>query len=227
MAALLVLLCAGWVAKGLLERDLPEATEPVSGDEEAAAKAPVASGEVDDAPPEPDPAEAEPLLDPRQLERVGDVVKDYKAGILEGRRALAALEDIKRRHPMVADVAERHSAQIRSNLVAEGKAALERFLKGELPGLLAGGDFREATTRLSRLGRAHPFSLKDVNEEIEKVKEAARAALGKATAAALARAQAGEAAQARADLERVTRNLPASLEVERGAALEALNGVNR
>lgn len=156
------------------------------------------------------------------LKELGSILTDWRAGLIDARRAIAAIEDFKRKHPEApfADRAERYASQIRDGLRESGKSALARLVSGDLEDAVARSEFKEAVQRLVKLGEAHPFNLPEINAEIKKITDAAGAALVKAEKDAEDASEAGEFSRALALLKKAKSLMPPELEGRAGTGIE-------
>ncbi|HVR74422.1 MAG TPA: FHA domain-containing serine/threonine-protein kinase [Planctomycetota bacterium] len=158
------------------------------------------------------------------LKELDSILADWRVGLIDARRAIAAMEDFKRKHPEArfADRAEHHSSQIREGLRESGKSALARLLSGDLENAVERSEFKEAVQRLVKLGDAHPFNLQEINAEIKKVTDAAEAVLVKAEKDADGASEAGELSEAIALLGIARDLMPPELEGRAGSRIEQL-----
>ena len=152
------------------------------------------------------------------------IVKEYRSGLIDAKRAIAALEDYKRLHPdsAASQSADNYLNQIRDNAVEVGKTALSRFLKGDLPKLVEQSEYREAVSRLTKIGTAHPLILKDVNDETAKVEGLAAAAFKSAGEKADRAVAEGDFARAKEILSAGQGTLPEKIAVKAKEKLKTL-----
>ncbi len=164
-----------------------------------------------DTTPEPELAG---VGDPAILRELGSILSEYRSGLIDSRRALAAIEDFKRKHPgpEYAARADRQLNLIRDGLLEAGKNALSRFVNGDLRGLLEQSEYREAINRLVKLGETHAFNLKEINAEIQGVEDAARGVFKKAEEEADRAAALGDFAGAIAALKRFEGTMPLNIQ---------------
>lgn len=179
----------------------------------------------------PDPAAAAPVagVDRAIQAQIAGIVKEYRSGLIDARRAIAALEDLKRKQsdPGAQGLAEGSLRQIRDNEVEAGKAALARLTSGDLPRLLEKGELREAVSRLVKVAQAHPLSQKEVNAEVDKVEAVAAERLQKAVLAADQAAAEGNYAAAVETLSQIATTLPLKAGAEAEKKLKALEAAGR
>ena len=150
------------------------------------------------------------------LNELKGLQREYISQQINAKRFLAALEDFKRRHPDPDCVAEadRMLQKTREGLIEVGKAALSRFVTGELGQLLDQGEYREASLRLVRMGEQNPLNLKEINAEVDKLEQKARESLQKTRDAARVAVAKGDFAGAIGEYRKIQGSYPAALSKE-------------
>ncbi|MBI4604876.1 MAG: protein kinase, partial [Planctomycetes bacterium] len=185
-----------------------ESSQPAEPVEKAV---PVATAEA------PEAGGAELAASPEEtkvLKELGNILTEWRSGLIDGPRAIAAIEDFRRKHPQpaYAERADRYASQIRSGLEEAGRSAISRLVNTEVRQRVERREFREAIQRLVKLGERYPYNVKDLNGEVKKVEDAALAAFKAAEAEADAAASEGDFARAAEAFRPLGRSLPPSVD---------------